>query len=130
MNPADIAAIGLTNQRETVVLWDRQTGRTVCPAIVWQDRRTTDFCRDHAADQDYLRRSTGLVLDPYFSATKIRWLLEQDPDLRRQAEIGQIAFGTVDSFLLYRLSDTRGTRHRSDQRLAHAPLRPELPRLG
>ena len=77
-----LTAIGLTNQRETVVLWERAGGRPVAPAIVWQDRRTADFCREHQADEPWISERTGLVLDPYFSATKLRWLLSQDAALR------------------------------------------------
>ena len=109
----DVAAIGITNQRETVVVWDRATGRPVHRAIVWQDRRTTDFCREHAADQPWLTAKTGLVLDPYFSGTKLRWLLEQDAgpaDARR--EQGELACGTIDSFLIWRL--TGGASHVTD----------------
>lgn len=108
----DIAAIGLTNQRETVVLWDRGTGRPVHRAIVWQDRRTTEFCRDHASDQPWLTERTGLVLDPYFSGTKLRWLLESDSSIARQAGAGSLACGTVDSFLIGRL--TGGRAHVTD----------------
>src|SRR5262249_31459537 len=79
-----LTAVGLPNQRETVVLWDRRTGRALGRAIVWQDRRTTDFCREHAGDEGWIYHRTGLVLDPYFSATKLRWLLEQDPEVRRR----------------------------------------------
>ncbi len=107
-----LAGIGITNQRETVVLWDRRTGNPVAPAIVWQDRRTTDFCRARAADEPWLAERTGLVLDPYFSATKVRWLLEADPGLRARAERGEIAFGTIDAFLLWRL--TGGAVHATD----------------
>src|SRR6202158_711586 len=89
-----LAAIGLTNQRETVVAWDRASGRPVGPAIVWQDRRTADFCRDHVADQPWIQQRTGLVLDPYFSATKLRWLLDQDAGWRRRAEEGALLCGT------------------------------------
>src|SRR5258707_815008 len=95
---SELAAIGLTNQRETVVLWDRASGRPVAPAIVWQDRRTADYCRGRRADEPWLRGCTGLVLDPYFSATQILLLLQSAPDLRRRAEAGQLAFGTVDSW--------------------------------
>jgi glycerol kinase len=107
-----VTAIGLTNQRETVVLWERATGRPVGRALVWQDRRTTDFCREHQADEPWLRERTGLVLDPYFSATKFRWLLEQDPARRAAAGRGDLAAGTVDSFLLWRL--TGGRAHATD----------------
>src|SRR5438552_3438905 len=87
----DLAAIGLTNQRETVVLWDRATGQPVAPAIVWQDRRTADFCRARKSDEPWLFERTGLVLDPYFSATKIRWLLQNDATLKARAAAGQLA---------------------------------------
>jgi glycerol kinase len=102
-----LAAVGLTNQRETVVLWDRANGRAVARALVWQDRRTADFCRQHKADEPWLHERTGLVLDPYFSATKVRWLLENDPGLRKRAEAGALACGTVDSFLIWRLTGGR-----------------------
>jgi glycerol kinase len=107
-----IAAIGLTNQRETSVLWERASGKPTGRALVWQDRRTTDFCRQRHAEEPWLTERTGLVLDPYFSATKVRWLLEQDAALRRSAEAGRIAFGTVDSFLIWRL--TGGQVHATD----------------
>jgi len=108
----EIAGIGITNQRETAVVWDRATGRPVHRAIVWQDRRTTDFCRERAAEQPWLTARTGLVLDPYFSATKLRWLLEQKPELKARGDRGEIAFGTVDSFLIARL--TGGAVHATD----------------
>ncbi len=100
----DLAAIGLTNQRETCVLWDRATGRPVARAVVWQDRRTTDFCRQHQSDEPWIFQRTGLVLDPYFSASKMRWLLDQDPSWRSRAEAGRLAGGTIDSFLVWRLT--------------------------
>jgi glycerol kinase len=99
-----LTALGLTNQRETVVIWERDTGRPVARAVVWQDRRTSDFCQAHQTEEAWLRERTGLVLDPYFSATKLRWLLDQDAALRRRAEAGQLAGGTIDSFLLWRLT--------------------------
>jgi glycerol kinase len=101
---SEVAAVGITNQRETVVVWDRSTDTPLHRAIVWQDRRTTDFCRAHAADQPWLTERTGLVLDPYFSGTKLHWLFEHDPQLRPAAERGQLACGTVDSFLVWRLT--------------------------
>jgi glycerol kinase len=107
-----LAAIGLTNQRETSVLWERATGRPVARALVWQDRRTTDFCRQRLADEPWLQERTGLVLDPYFSATKIRWVLDHDPALRPRAAAGQLACGTIDSFLIWRL--TGGRVHATD----------------
>ncbi|MBT8402529.1 MAG: glycerol kinase GlpK [Gemmatimonadetes bacterium] len=111
---ARIEAIGITNQRETIVVWDRATLAPVHRAIVWQDRRTTDLCRDlrEAGHEDEVRRRTGLVLDPYFSATKLMWLFEQHPELRRRAEAGDLACGTIDSWLIARL--TRGEVHATD----------------
>jgi glycerol kinase len=105
--PGDVAAIGITNQRETAVAWDRKSGRPVHRAIVWQDRRTAEFCRDRAADQSWLTKKTGLVLDPYFSATKLRWLFENVPEMRSTAVRGDLACGTVDAFLLWRLTGGR-----------------------
>jgi glycerol kinase len=108
----DLAAIGLTNQRETSVIWERQTGRPVARALVWQDRRTADFCRQHHADEAWITARTGLVLDPYFSATKVHWQLENSPELRQRADAGQLAWGTIDSFLIWRL--TGGRVHATD----------------
>lgn len=107
-----LAGIGITNQRETALWWDRGTGQPVARALVWQDRRTTEFCRAHAADEPWLRQKTGLVLDPYFSATKLHWLLDSDADLRRRAERGELAAGTVDSWLIWNL--TGGRVHATD----------------
>ena len=103
------AAIGITNQRETTILWDRRTGVPLYNAIVWQDRRTADRCRQLAEShgETELNRKTGLRLDPYFSATKIAWILDRVPGAREAARAGHIAFGTVDSFLLWRLSGGR-----------------------
>jgi glycerol kinase len=108
----DLAGIGITNQRETAVLWHRGTGRPVAPAIVWQDRRTSDYCRQRKGDEAWLSRKTGLVLDPYFSATKLNWLLASDPNLRRQAEAGYLACGTIDAWLIRQL--TSGDVHATD----------------
>jgi glycerol kinase len=108
----DVAAIGLTNQRETSVLWERSSGKPVARALVWQDRRTADFCRQHQADEPWITARTGLVLDPYFSATKVRWLLENDSELRARAGAGKLAWGTIDSFLIWRL--TAGKVHATD----------------
>jgi glycerol kinase len=109
-----IAALGITNQRETTLLWEREDGRPVSNAIVWQDRRTAPFCAalKAAGHEAAVRERTGLVLDPYFSATKIRWLLDAVSGLRARAEAGAIAFGTVDSFLIWRL--TGGKTHATD----------------
>ncbi len=109
-----VAAIGLTNQRETTLLWDRRTGVPVCNAIVWQDRRTADACRklQDAGREDEVIEKTGLRLDPYFSATKLTWILEQVAGAREAAEAGQLAFGTVDTFLIWRL--TGGRVHATD----------------
>src|SRR6185436_17154897 len=102
------AGVGITNQRETVVLWDRRTLAPVAPAIVWQDRRTTDRCRElrESGVEPLLRERTGLVPDPYFSATNLEWLL-RDPALRRRAEGGELAAGTVESWLVARLTGGR-----------------------
>ena len=114
LQPADIAAIGITNQRETTVVWERATGRPLHNAIVWQDRRTADFCRDlkQAGHETSVMAKTGLLIDPYFSATKLSWLLDHIPDGRGRAERGEIAFGTIDSYLLFRL--TSGAVHATD----------------
>lgn len=111
---AEIAAVGLTNQRETAVLWDRATGQPVRRAIVWQDRRTSSLCEELKQDglDGLFRRKTGLLIDPYFSGTKIRWMLDQVGGLRERAERGEIAFGTVDSWLAWKL--TGGALHITD----------------
>jgi len=110
----EIDAIGITNQRETVVLWDRSTGEPIHRAIVWQDRRTADFCRRLKADghEPLVQERTGLLLDPYFSATKLAWLLDNVAGARERASNGDLAFGTIDSFLLWRL--TGGAVHATD----------------
>ncbi len=112
--PADIAGIGITNQRETTVVWDRRTGEPIHHAIVWQDRRTAGFCDAlrEAGHADLLREKTGLVLDAYFSATKIRWLLDNVEGARANAEAGHLAFGTMDSWLVWKM--TGGARHITD----------------
>jgi len=109
-----IAGIGITNQRETVVVWDRATGAPVHRAIVWQDRRTAEVCAGLKRDgaEDRVRAATGLLLDPYFSATKIAWILDRVAGARARAERGELAFGTIDSFLLWRL--TGGAVHATD----------------
>jgi glycerol kinase len=114
VRPADVAAIGITNQRETTVLWDRATGRPVHNAIVWQDRRTKSICDRLSADGlgDVVREKTGLVIDPYFAGTKVAWLLDNVDGLRARAERGELAFGTIDSWLLHKL--TGGRLHATD----------------
>jgi glycerol kinase len=107
--PQHIAALGITNQRETTVVWHRQSGAPICPAIVWQDRRTSQACEQlrqqgHAAT---IQSKTGLVLDPYFSATKLQWILDHIPDARAQANRGELAFGTIDTWLAWQLSEQR-----------------------
>lgn len=104
----DIAAIGITNQRETSVIWDKKTGEPIYRAIVWQDRRTADFCKTLSQDKHIVKRvsdKTGLLIDPYFSATKIKWILDNVPHARHRAERGELAFGTIDTFLLWRLTN-------------------------
>ncbi len=110
----DIAAIGLTNQRETTLLWERRSGRPLHRALVWQDRRTADFCArlKRRGLEPLFRRKTGLLLDPYFSGTKLAWLLDHIPDARRRAARGELAFGTVDTWLLWQL--TGGRVHATD----------------
>ncbi len=114
MRPRDIAAIGITNQRETTLLWDRRTGRPVANAIVWQDRRTAAICQALrvAGVEETIRRKTGLVLDPYFSGTKLAWLLDNVAGARERAERGELAFGTVDTWLVWKL--TEGRAHVTD----------------
>lgn len=109
VRPEQVAAVGITNQRETTVIWDRTTGEPIGPAIVWQCRRTAPRCDELAilGYADLIRTKTGLVLDAYFSATKAEWLLNQDPDLRTRAARGELLFGTIDTWLLYHLSGKR-----------------------
>lgn len=112
--PGEVAAIGITNQRETVVLWERASGRALAPAIVWQDRRTAAHCQQwrDAGHETEVRARTGLTLDPYFSATKIAWWLAQHPGWRARAEAGELAVGTIDSWLIWQL--TAGRVHATD----------------
>ena len=112
LSAQDIAAIGITNQRETTVIWDRQTGEPVHRAIVWQDRRTAGICAQLNAHADQFLQKTGLVLDAYFSGTKIKWILDQNPQLRQRAEAGELAFGTIDTWLIWKL--THGKVHVTD----------------
>ena len=119
-----VAGIGLTNQRETTVIWDRATGRGVGPALVWQDRRTAGFCEQNKDRQGWIAERTGLVLDPYFSATKMAWLLDHVPDARKRAEGGELAAGTVDSLLIWHL--TGGLHHATDATNASRTLLMDL----
>ena len=113
INGKDIAGIGITNQRETTIVWDARTGEPVYNAIVWQDRRTADYCETiDAGTVASIREKTGLILDPYFSATKIRWILQNVPGARERAERGELRFGTVDTWLVWNL--TRGEVHVTD----------------
>ncbi len=109
-----IHAIGITNQRETIVLWERKTGLPIGRAIVWQDRRTADLCASlkKAGKESFVRNRTGLFFDPYFSGTKLTWLFQHNPSLKKQAEAGEVCFGTIDSWILYCL--TQGVSHATD----------------
>lgn len=125
----DIAAIGITNQRETTIVWDKTTGRPVCNAIVWQCRRTADIC-DKLAQRglkDYIKKTTGLVLDAYFSATKIKWILDNVDGAREKAERGELLFGTVDTWLLWKL--TEGKVHATDYTNASRTMLYDIHRL-
>lgn len=114
LQPRDIAAVGITNQRETALVWDRDTGQVISNAIVWQDRRTASLCDNLTADgcEPLIQQRTGLVLDAYFSASKVAWILDNLPGARERAEAGKLAFGTVDSWLVWKL--TGGRRHITD----------------
>ena len=113
--PEEIAAVGITNQRETVVVWEKKTGKPVCNAIVWQCRRTADFCEALKADgkEEMIRAKTGLKPDAYFSASKLRWILKNIPGAKAKAEAGELLFGTVDTWILWKLSD--GALHITDR---------------
>ena len=112
LKPGRVAAIGLTNQRETTIVWERGTGRAIAPALVWQDRRTAEACDRLKVHQPEVAARTGLVIDPYFSATKIAWILDHVSGARARAEAGELAAGTVDSFLIWHL--TAGRRFVTD----------------
>jgi glycerol kinase len=113
LNSVDIHAIGITNQRETTVVWDKETGAPIYNAIVWQDRRTSDYCDSIRAEYgDMIRKKTGLIIDSYFSATKVRWILENVAGARQKAEAGKLLFGTIDSWLIWKLSG--GVTHVTD----------------
>ena len=107
ITPEEIAAVGITNQRETTILWDKATGRPVYNAIVWQCRRTAKLCEQIKEDPDltaYIKEKTGLLVDAYFSATKIKWILDHVPGVREKARRGEVLFGTVDSWLVWKLT--------------------------
>ncbi len=110
----DIGAIGISNQRETTIIWDKHTGRPVYPAIVWQDRRTSDTCQKLASKlpTEFIQKKTGLLLDPYFSATKIMWMMDNVPGVRERAHRGELLFGTIDCYLVWKL--TKGQSHVTD----------------
>src|SRR6059058_6101017 len=112
--PGDVAAIGITNRRETTVVWDRKSGKPICNAIVWQDRRTAAMCDRLKARglEKVIRKKTGLVVDAYFSGTKLQWILQHVPGARARANAGELAFGTVDSWLVWNL--TGGKKHVTD----------------
>lgn len=111
LTAADISAIGITNQRETTVVWNKATGKAIYPAIVWQDRRTADYCSDLKTQghESKVQEKTGLLLDPYFSASKVRWILDHVPNAQEQARNGELLFGTIDCFLLWRLTGEHKT---------------------
>lgn len=114
INGLNIAGIGITNQRETTIVWDRETEEPIYNAIVWQDRRTSAYCDSLKAEgkTDFIREKTGLIIDAYFSATKVKWILDNVPGARERAEKGKLLFGTVDTWLIWRL--TRGEVHVTD----------------
>ena len=130
--PVALAGLGIANQRETTLVWNRASGRPVCNAIVWQDRRTARHCAElkHNGCERLVASRTGLLLDPYFSATKISWILDNVPGARAEAERGELAFGTVDSFLVWRLTNGKTSCHRRHQRLENPSLQHSLGRLG
>lgn len=129
LSPTDVAAIGITNQRETTILWERDTGKPVCNAIVWQCRRTAGLCEKLKAEgaAELVLNKTGLLIDPYFSGTKIRWILDQHPGLQARAERGEILFGNVDSFLIWHL--TGGKAHVTDYSNASRTMLFDIDRL-
>ena len=124
LNATDIAAIGVTNQRETTVVWDSETGKPIYNAFVWQDRRTADACarlKSEGAEKMVSER-TGLRIDPYFSGTKIKWILDNVAGAQAKADAGKLRFGTIDTWLIWQLTERKGSRHRCHQRVAHTAL--------
>ena len=117
----DIAAIGITNQRETAVVWDKNNGKPIYNAIVWQDKRTADICEDMKANnfEDYVRTETGLVIDSYFSGTKIKWILDHVEGAREKAENGDLLFGTIDTWLIWNMTDGRESCYGSYKCIPH-----------
>ena len=129
INASEIAAIGITNQRETTIVWDKSTGKPICPAIVWQCRRTAEYC-DELRERGFteiIRKKTGLVLDAYFSATKVKWILDNVPGARNKAESGLLLFGTVDTWLIWKL--TGGKVHVTDYSNASRTMLYDIRRL-
>ncbi|MBJ7882916.1 glycerol kinase GlpK [Gelidibacter salicanalis] len=122
INPKDIAAIGITNQRETTVVWDKQTGKPIHKAIVWLDKRTTDICKnlEEKGLSNYIKNNTGLVIDSYFSGTKLKWILDNVEGAQEKAEAGKLMFGTIDSWLIYKF--TNGKKHVTDHTNASRTL--------
>ena len=112
IDSSEIASIGITNQRETTVIWNKRTGKPIHNAIVWQDRRTATYCESLKQHEELIRKKTGLTIDPYFSATKINWLLENVKGAREDAKKGDLLFGTIDSYLIWKLTD--GNSHKTD----------------
>ncbi len=106
ISPEDIIGIGITNQRESIVAWDKDTGESICPSIVWQCRRTKDYCDTiKSSMRKYIKKNTGLIVDPYFSATKIKWILENEPKARKLLENNKLCVGTIDTYITYRLTN-------------------------
>ena len=130
VDPAQIVAIGITNQRETTVVWDKNTGKPVGNAIVWQDRRTSEICDELKADGHaaMFQKKTGLVIDAYFSGTKVKWILDNEPDARQKAEAGQLLFGTIDTWLVWKL--TGGKEHVTDYTNASRTLLYNIDKLS
>ena len=128
----NVAAIGITNQRETTVVWDRETGEPLYNAIVWQDRRTAKQCKAMAEKLpvEKLQAKTGLLHDPYFSGSKMAWILDQVDGARGRAKAGELCFGTIDSFLIWRLTEGQKPRHGCDQCQPHEPVRYHHAELG
>ena len=132
LSPDEIAGIGISNQRETTILWEKDTGRPVYNAIVWQCRRTAEICEElkAAGHEEYIRENTGLLIDAYFSGTKIKWILDHVPGLRERAEKGEILFGTVDSWLIWKTDRRRCAHHRLYQCFPYHALQHPHPLLG